>query len=428
MKKIHINPLKKCKKSILVQGDKSISHRAIIIGSLARGVTKIKNFLEAGDCLNTADIYRQMGVKIEKKGAEYLVYGRGLFNLRQPAKTLYVGNSGTAIRLNLGVLAAQRFTSIITGDAQIIKRPMKRVITPLTEMGAKFESHGGYAPVTVLGGVLHGITYEMPEASAQVKSALMLAALHAESATTIIEKEKSRDHTERMLKYFGADIKVIKNKIKIKPGKEIMGRTIYVPGDISSAAFFMIAGLIVKNAEITVKGIGVNPSRTGIIDAIKKMGGKITIKNSKNINGEPVADIVTKTSKLKGITIGGAMIPRLIDEIPVIAIAAAFAKGKTVIKDAEELRYKETDRIKTICDNLGRIGVKVEEKKDGMIIYGGEGKPFKYSDIISYGDHRIAMAFSIAALSSDNGLLIKDIECVGTSFPEFFNILTKLKG
>jgi 3-phosphoshikimate 1-carboxyvinyltransferase len=426
MKKIHISPVSGCVKKIVVQGDKSISHRAIIIGSIADGITKIHNFLEAEDTLNTIKVYRQLGVKIEKKGKIYYVYGNGLLSLREPKKELYVGNSGTAIRLTLGILAAQNFKSSITGDAQIIKRPMARVIKPLSEMGARFESINGYAPITVFGSSLKGIKYKMEIPSAQVKSAIILAALHANSPTEIIEDIKSRDHTERMLQHFGARIKIRNKKIIVTPGS-FKGNVVYVPGDISSAAYFIAAGAILKNSKLTITDVGLNPTRTGIIDVLKKMGAKINIKNSKIKNNEPVGDIIIKSSNLKGISIKGNIIPRVIDEIPIISIVAAYAKGRTVISNAEELRVKETDRIFTIVRNLKRIGIKVEEKKDGMIIYGNGGRPFKYVDIDSFGDHRIAMSFSIASLVSDNGLLIKDIECVNTSFPEFFDILRDLK-
>ena len=427
MKKIHVAPVKGVKKSLSVQGDKSISHRAIIIGSLAKGKTEITNFLEAEDTLNTIKVYKQLGVKIEKKSGRYSVFGRGLNSFRQPAKQLYVGNSGTGIRLTLGVLAAQNFNCSITGDGQIVKRPMNRVLLPLTQMGARFKSNNGYAPVFVTGGPLRGIKYEMPVASAQVKSAIMFAALHASGRTEISEKVKSRDHTERMLRYFGADIREKKGSLIINPGPALKGRSVFVPGDISSAAYFMAAGALTGSSSVTVKNVGINASRTGIIDIMKKMGAKISVKNKKMKNGEPVADIAAKSSKLKGITIGGAIIPRLIDEIPVIAVMAAFADGKTMIKDAKELRVKETDRIATVVENLKRIGVKAEEKPDGMVIHGNGGRPFKYADIDSYGDHRIAMSFSVAALVSENGLLIKDIECVNTSFPEFFNLIGGLK-
>jgi 3-phosphoshikimate 1-carboxyvinyltransferase len=427
MKKTHIAPLSGCRASVKVQGDKSISHRSIIMGGLAKGVTRVVNFLEAEDTLNTVNIYRELGVKIEKKKNDYFINGRGLFSLREPSKTLYAGNSGTSIRLNLGVLAAQNFTSIITGDAQIEQRPMKRVIVPLTEMGAKFESNNGLAPVTVHGGQLHGITYKMPVASAQVKSAIILAALHADSPTVIIEKEKSRDHTEKMLSYFGADIEIKGGKITKKPGEELRGSQVFVPGDISSAAYFITAGVMLKKSKITVKDIGLNPTRTGLITVLKKMGARIKITNLRKKNNEPVGDITTSTSKLKGVVIKGDIIPKLIDEIPMIAIAAAFAKGKTIISGAGELRVKETDRIKTVVGNLKRIGVKAEEREDGMVIYGSAGRPFKYASIDSFGDHRIAMAFSVAALSGENGLMIKDIECVNTSFPEFFKIVAGLR-
>lgn len=426
MKKIHISPVLKCVKRIYMPGDKSISHRTVIIGSLATGVTKIYNFLEADDTLNTVKIFKQLGVKIEKKNDVYYIYGKGLYSFHEPKSELYVGNSGTSIRLTLGVLAAQNFRSVITGDAQIVKRPMNRVIKPLSEMGARFESVNGFAPVVVQGGSLNGIKYKLEIPSAQVKSAIILAALYANNPTEIIEEIKSRDHTERMLQHFGAKIKKIGKKIIVTPGG-FKGNVVYVPGDISSAAYFIAAGAIMKNSKITIMNVGLNPTRTGIIDVLKKMGAKIKINDLRIKNNEPMGNIIIQSSRLKGTIVKGNIIPRVIDEIPIISIVAAYAKGKTVIANAEELRVKETDRIFTIVRNLKRIGIKVEEKKDGMVIYGNNGKPFKYVDIDSFGDHRIAMAFSIAALISDNGLLIKDIECVNTSFPEFFDILGDLK-
>ncbi|MCE5299702.1 MAG: 3-phosphoshikimate 1-carboxyvinyltransferase [Spirochaetia bacterium] len=428
MKKIHLPRSNGCIRTVNVQGDKSLSHRAVIIGSLAKGVTRIDNFLEADDTLNTIKVYKDMGVKIEKKGASYLVHGKGLNSLRQPQEVLYTGNSGTGIRLTLGVLAAQPFTTVITGDKQIVKRPMDRVMEPLMKMGAKFEAANNLAPVTVYGGNLHGMNYRMPMASAQVKSAIILAALHASGDTVITEPVKSRDHTERMLKYFGASVSVKGRKITVKPGVQLKAKRVFVPGDLSSAAYFIMAGLMMKKSIVTVKNIGLNPTRTGLIEVIKKMGGRIRITNMKNRNNEPVGDIVASTSNLKGITIGGALIPKLIDEIPVIAVAAAFATGRTVIRDAQELRFKETDRINTVVTNLKRIGIKAEALPDGMVIHGNGGKPFKYADIDSFGDHRIAMAFSAAALVSESGLLIKDIECVNTSFPRFFSLITSLEG
>ncbi len=426
MKKMHVGPAKNCRKTVIVQGDKSISHRAIIMGSMAHGTTVVTNFLEAEDTLNTIKVYRALGVKIEKIKDKYYVYGRGAGSLRQSHETLDVGNSGTNIRLTTGVLAAKNFTSIITGDSQIVKRPMTRVMEPLALMGAKFESNQGKAPIIIHGGTLKGIDYKMPMASAQVKSAVLLAALGARGKTVIKEPVVSRDHTERMLEYFGAPITRSKGIITIKPGKEMKAKPVFVPGDISSAAYFIIAGLMMKNSIIKVRNVGLNPTRTGLIEVMKKMGGRIRVTGLKNKNNEPVGDIIAVTSKLKGITIGGAMIPKLIDEIPVIAVAAAFATGRTIIRDAKELRYKETDRIETIIKNLKRIGIKVDEAPDGMVIYGNNGSPFKYADIDSFSDHRIAMAFSVAALSGENGLLIKDVECVNTSFPDFFDIMKKI--
>ncbi|HDQ26574.1 MAG TPA: 3-phosphoshikimate 1-carboxyvinyltransferase [bacterium] len=427
MKKIHVAKAASVNRTIRVQGDKSMSHRAVIIGSLAEGVTEITNMLEAEDTLNTVNVYRQLGVKIEKKGLKYFVSGRGLFTLREPQKKLYTGNSGTLIRLSLGVLCAQHFSSEITGDEQIVKRPMKRVMTPLAQMGAKFESRNGLAPVIVHGISLKGITHKMSVASAQVKSAILLAALHANGATEITEGHKSRDHTERMLKHFGADIRVKAKTIRLVPGKKLQGSKVFVPGDISSAAYFIAAGVILKNSKITMKDTGLNPTRTGIIDVLKKMGAKISVKGLKERNCEPIGDITAVSSKLKGTLIRGAIIPRLIDEIPVIAVAAAFAKGKTTIRDAGELRVKETDRIAVMVKNLRRVGVRADEFPDGMVIHGLNGAPFKYADIDSFGDHRVAMAFTIGGLAGENGMLVKDTACVNTSFPDFFRIVEGMK-
>ncbi len=425
MKKVYVSSLKRSAGAVKAPGDKSISHRAVIIGSLARGVTKISNFLEAEDTLNTVKIYRSLGVKIEKKKNLYFVHGKGLMSLREPQGELYAGNSGTCIRLSLGVLAAQPFTSVITGDGQVTRRPMKRVIFPLSGMGGKFESSRGHAPITVRSRTLKGISYKMPVASAQVKSSILLAALHCSKPTEVIEPEKSRDHTERMLSYMGAEVKTRGRRVKIYPGKELSGRPVFVPGDVSSAAYFIASGILPGSRKVTIKNVGLNPTRTGIIDVFKKMGAKITIKKLKQKNMEPVGDIHAAPGKLRGAVIKGAIIPRLIDEIPVIAVVAAFARGRTIIRDAGELRVKETDRISAIVKNLRRVGIKVDEKPDGMVICGNGGEPIKYSDIDSFGDHRVAMAFAAAAPASENGLLIKDTECVNTSFPGFFDIFER---
>ncbi len=427
MKKIQLVPVSGVKKKLSVQGDKSISHRAVIIGSLAEGLTTVTGFLEAEDTLNTVRIFKKLGVQIKKDKGTVYIHGRGLASLRQTPEVLYVGNSGTGIRLILGVLAAQPFVSRITGDAQIVKRPMKRVIEPLQMMGASLTSNQGFAPLTVQGGSLRAINYKMPMASAQVKSAVLLAGLYASGDTVITEPERSRDHTERMLKYFGADLTVKGNTVRLKSGARLKGKRVVIPGDISSAAYFMAAGALLKKSSITVTNIGLNESRTGIIDVMKKMGAKIKITGIKNQNGEKTGDITVSTSSLKGIEIKGKIIPRLIDEIPVIAVLAAAAKGKTVIRGAKELRVKETDRIKTVLTNLDRLGIKTQEYEDGFAVFGNNGAPFTYASIDSYGDHRIAMSFAVAALASENGLLIKDIECINTSFPEFFTLIKSLK-
>ncbi|OGF44815.1 MAG: 3-phosphoshikimate 1-carboxyvinyltransferase [Candidatus Firestonebacteria bacterium RIFOXYA2_FULL_40_8] len=410
-----------------IPGDKSISHRAIMFGSLASGKTAIRNFLQSEDCLSTMDSFKKMGIKIRRKGETVTVFGKGLYGLKVPKTILNANNSGTTTRLMLGILAAQAFTSKITGDKSLCKRPMRRVADPLREMGASITGRdgGNYTPLTITGGLLKGINFKSKVASAQVKSAVLLAGLYAKGKTCVTEPEKSRDHTERMLKYFGVKLEIKGNTVCVKSGQELRGRKIEVPGDISSAAFFIVAALITPNSKLVLKNVGINPTRTGIIDALKKMGAKIKIVNKRNMKFEPVADLVVETSKLKGTVIGGKIIPRLIDEIPVLAVAAALAKGKTVFKDAGELRVKESDRIKTLCTELNKFGVKTKEFKDGFVVY-GSSKP-RGAKSISYGDHRIAMSMAVLALVSEGRSEIKDTACVKTSFPEFFKLFRKIQ-
>ena len=407
---------------ITVPGDKSISHRAVMFNSLAKGTAHITGFLKGADCLSTIECFKALGVEIEMSEDMITVHGNGLHGLREPQKMLYTGNSGTTTRLLCGILSGQDFNSSLTGDKSIEKRPMKRVTEPLSLMGAKIEND--YCPLYITGSKLHGTEYKMTVASAQVKTALILAALYADGETVIYEKEKSRDHTERMLAAMGADIVCEGLKITIHPGKELRAADIDVCGDISSAAFFMVLGLIMPSSRVTVRNVGVNPTRTGIIDVLKAMGADMKFENERIVSGEPVADITVSSSRLKGVTIGGDIIPRLIDEIPIIAAAAVFAEGETVIKDAHELRVKETDRIAAIENEFSKCGADITASDDGMVIRGG--KPIHGADFKTYGDHRMAMSLSVLAQLADGDSSLDDDKCVSVSYPTFFDDLYKL--
>ena len=407
---------------ITVPGDKSISHRAVMFNSLAKGTAHITGFLKGADCLSTIECFKALGVEIEMSEDMITVHGNGLHGLREPQKMLYTGNSGTTTRLLCGILSGQDFNSSLTGDKSIEKRPMKRVTEPLSLMGAKIEND--YCPLYITGSKLHGTEYKMTVASAQVKTALILAALYADGETVIYEKEKSRDHTERMLAAMGADIVCDGLKITIHPGKELRAADIDVCGDISSAAFFMVLGLIMPSSRVTVRNVGVNPTRTGIIDVLKAMGADMKFENERIVSGEPVADITVSSSRLKGVTIGGDIIPRLIDEIPIIAAAAVFAEGETVIKDAHELRVKETDRIAAIENEFSKCGADITASDDGMVIRGG--KPIHGADFKTYGDHRMAMSLSVLAQLADGDSSLDDDKCVSVSYPTFFDDLYKL--
>lgn len=426
------------KSDIKVPGDKSISHRSVIFGSIAEGVTEVEDFLTGEDCLCTMKAFEKLGVKMEFNEAEkkLKIYGQGFEALKAPDSELYLGNSGTAMRLLAGLFSGLPFTTILTGDESLSGRPMKRVINPLSEMGALIESNDGKAPLKInpeaSSKKLKAIHYDSPIASAQVKSSVLLAALNAEGETSVSEPHKSRDHLERMLEYFGADINVSGNKVSLKAlnGKNLKAQKIIVPSDISSAAFFLVAGAILKDTELTLINVGMNPTRVGILEVFDKMGIDYKLTNERNIANEPVADIIVKSSKIKATTIAGDLIPKLIDEIPIIAILAAQAEGTTVIKDAEELRVKESDRVATTVNMLRALGVEVEEKPDGMIIQGRAGKEFNPESaptIDSHGDHRLAMSSAIAALYSEKPVTILQTEFVNTSFPDFFEILENLK-
>ena len=417
-----IQKIKKAVGQIKVPGDKSISHRAVMLGSLANGVTEISGFLKGADCLSTIDCFRKMGIDIDINGENVTVHGNGLRGLKKPDEMLYTGNSGTTTRLLCGILAGQNFDTSITGDASIQKRPMGRVVQPLSMMGAKIENE--YCPLYITGTKLHGIDYKMPVASAQVKTAIILAGLHADGETVIHEIEKSRDHTELMLSAMGADLTVDNLDITVKPTNDLTAVNVDVPGDISSAAFFLVLGAIMPNSQITVINVGINPTRTGIIDVLKDMGADITLENVHTSAGETVADITVRSSSLKGTTVGGDIIPRLIDELPIIAVAAVFADGQTVIKDAQELKVKETNRIRAVVDEFNKCGIDITETDDGMIINGG--KSIHGADFKTYGDHRMAMSLTVLAQLADGESTLDDSDCACVSYPTFFDDFYKL--
>lgn len=419
------------KGTVSVPGDKSISHRCIMFGSIANGTTEIHNFLKGADCLATIRCFQSMGINIEETDHTITVHGKGLHGLSAPLNILDVGNSGTTTRLLSGILAGQKFESKLSGDESLNSRPMKRIIEPLTMMGANISSilRNGCAPLYIAPGNLHGIHYDSPVSSAQVKSCILLAGLYAEGETSVTEPSLSRNHTELMLKEFGADIRTLHSlsgteaTAYIKPYPKLYGQKIVVPGDISSAAYFIAAGLIVPDSEILIEHVGINPTRSGILKVCEDMGGDITLLNERCEAGEKIADILVRTSSLHGITIEGDIIPTLIDEIPIIAVMAAVADGTTVIKDATELKVKETDRIETVTDNLKAMGCNVTPTEDGMIITGGT---LHGASIHTLLDHRIAMAFSIAALVADGTTKILDSKCVDVSYPTFYDTFEQL--
>ena len=415
-----------------IPGDKSISHRCIMFGSIASGTTEISNFLQGADCLATINCFRRMGIEIENEEEKIIVHGKGLHGLTAPTEILDVGNSGTTTRLISGILVGQPFESKLSGDNSLNSRPMKRIIEPLTKMGGHISSilRNGCAPLYIAPGKLHGIHYDSPVASAQVKSSILLAGLYADGETSVTEPSLSRNHTELMLKEFGADIRsqfdlnTSKATAFIRPCSELYGQKIMVPGDISSAAYFIAAGLLVPDSEILIKNTGINATRAGILKVCENMGANITLLNERTEGGEAIADILVRTSKLHGTTISGDIIPTLIDEIPIIAIMAAAAEGTTIIKDAAELKVKETNRIETVVDNLKAMGCDIIATDDGMIIHGG--KTLHGTTIHTLLDHRIAMAFSIAALIAEDTTRILDSKCVDVSYPTFYDSFENL--
>jgi len=406
-------------------GDKSISHRLAMLGSLAEGTSEFSHFLYSGDCKSTIEAFQQMGVSFEQKADHLTVRGAGLNGLKTPKNDFYLGNSGTTMRLLLGILAGQPFESPLTGDPSLSHRPMRRVTQPLREMGAIITGSDGanFAPLRVKGGKLKGIRWKNEIASAQVKSAILLAGLFADGETIIDEPTNSRDHTERLFGAFGAPFQKINSKLSVQKAKRLSSVKFRVPGDISSAAFFIAAALIIPGSELVVRNVGLNPTRIGFLDAVQMMGANLTIEFKKD-QGEPIGDIRVKSARLKAIQLNQSWIPKLIDELPILMILCALAEGRSVIEGAEELRVKETDRIRSMAEGLKAIGGKVEERPDGCVIEGAQD--FTGGTIKSYGDHRTAMSFLIAGLRSKKGIAVEDTDCIQTSYPQFWDDLSRL--
>jgi 3-phosphoshikimate 1-carboxyvinyltransferase len=412
---------------VTVPGDKSISHRAVMFSAMAAGKTVIHGFLPGADCLSTISCFQKMGVQVNRQGDLVTVESRGLDGWREPGEVLDVGNSGTTIRLLSGLLAGRPFHSVLVGDESIARRPMKRVVSPLLEMGAQIDGrlNGEFTPLSIRGGNLKGITYHSPVASAQVKSAILLAGLQAEGVTTVHEPHLSRDHTERMLTAFGVHVQPFEGGVSILGGGQLTSQEeIRVPGDISSAAFLLAAAAMLPGSELLIRDVGINPTRTGILDALTEMGASIELQRERVWGGEPVADLFIRYSRLKGIHLGGALIPRLIDEIPILAVLATQAEGTTIISNAEELKVKETNRIDTMVKELRKMGAKIEPTEDGMIIEG----PVQLTGATceSHGDHRIGMAMAIAGLVAEGQTSVKDAEAINVSFPGFQELLKQI--
>lgn len=424
--KMIVHPRSSLKGEFQPPANKSISHRAVMIGAISEGVTEIENFLTSEDCMATIKAFQSMGVQVERTGTNSVkVHGAGLDGLKEPGDVMDMGNSGTSMRLISGILAGQPFYSIMTGDSSLRSRPMNRIADPLRLMGAQiYGREGDLAPITILGGNLKPIHYQTPVASAQIKSCILLAGLFADGETVVTEPAGSRDHTERMLGSFGAEVASHNLTRKVKGRPKLTGHKVSVTGDISSAAYFLVAAMLCRDSEVMLKNVGVNPTRDGILEALKNMGGQVLLENYREESGEPVADLHVKSSQLKGGNFGGDLIVRMIDEVPLLALAATQADGETHIRDAAELRVKESNRIANTVSELRKLGAQVEELDDGMIIAGGGG--LKGGECESYGDHRMAMSLAVAGLISEDGVEINDVECVNTSFPGFWRMLSSL--
>ena len=426
MRSVFINPVSSVEGEIQVPGDKSISHRAALLGGMAHGETHVSNFLLGQDCLSTLRCLKQLGVHWERQGTEVWIRGEGMEAWQEPSDVLDAGNSGTTSRLILGALAGSPFAVTLTGDASLRSRPMRRVTDPLKQMGAQIMGRqgGDFAPLTMSGGHLQGQVFRTTVASAQVKSAIILAGLRASGETRVDEPALSRDHTERMLRAFGVEVQSKGTVVKVHGGGRLTGQEVSVPGDISSAAFFLVLGSLAGRGEIILPNVGVNPTRTGILDALKAMGADIELLNAAEMCGEPRATLRVRPARLKGIEIGGEMIPRLIDEIPILALAASLAEGETVIRDAAELRVKETDRIRTVAEGLNALGAKVEELPDGLRIQGQTS--LRGGQASSLGDHRLAMAWAIAGLVSKEGVSVENMEAADVSYPDFLSVIKRV--
>lgn len=423
--RISISPANRLEVELRVPGDKSISHRALMLGAIADGETRIENLATSQDVASTAACIRALGVEIQTDGASIIVHGRGLAGLSAPTQQLNAGNSGTTMRVLSGILAGHQFNSEITGDSSLRKRPMARIIEPLSEMGARIDAiDDNYAPLSICGSVLQGTTHEMKVKSAQVKSALLLAGLHATGTTKVIEPVQTRDHTERMLQSMAASISIESGSISIQRSS-LRGSQIEIPGDISSAAFWIAAAVLVPDSHVVLRGVGVNPTRTGLIEALRSMGADIQVKNMREQNFEPIADIEVEHSELKSIQVNGAQVPLLIDELPLLAVVATQAEGRTMISDASELRVKETDRIAAIAKTLRTMGAEIEVLEDGMIIEGPTR--LRGAKLDSFGDHRIAMSGAVAALVAKGDSHIEGAEWVDVSYPKFFETLEAIR-
>jgi len=428
MSRYLVQPVDSVAGVIRVPGDKSISHRALMLGGVAEGTTEVRGFLESEDCLATMRAMRSLGVAVERPGPdEVRVQGVGLHGLAAPTQSLDLGNSGTAMRLMTGLLSGQRFDSELIGDASLMKRPMERAAQPLRQMGARIATHGGRPPVRIAGGSrLSGIHYELPVASAQVKSAVLLAGLYARGATTVVEPAVTRDHTERMLLALGAEVDAVRGRVRLQPPRTLRACSLDVPGDFSSAAFFMVAGTIAGGAGLTIEGVGINPTRTGLLDILALMGANLRIVRHRSAGAEPVADIEVRPAQLKGIAVPPHLVPLAIDEFPALFVAAACAAGETVVTGAEELRVKESDRIAVMAEGLRALGVDCEVLFDGLKVRGSADRGvFSGGRVDSHGDHRVAMSFVVASLRAREAIEILDVANVATSFPNFGGVARK---
>lgn len=420
-----ITPAASIRGAVILPGDKSISHRYGILSGIAAGTSRIKNYSTGADCQSTLSCMQALGARVERTADEVIVHGTGLDGLKEPSQALDAGNSGSTIRMLSGILAAQKFTSTIAGDDSLSRRPMGRIMKPLAEMGAAIEARDGqYPPLKIRGGTLQPIEYTLPVASAQVKTCVLFAGLYADGETIVHEPIRTRDHTELALREFGADIEYLNKAIRLKGRPNLEGRELYVPGDLSSAAFFLVAALLVPGSDLAIRGVGLNPTRSALLDFLAGMGAPVRVPDLKEVSGELVGDIIVRHARVKGGVMEKAMTAALIDEIPVLAVLGAISEEGLTVRDAGELRIKETDRIATLAENFQRMGIKIDVAPDGFHVPGKQR--FRAATLDSFGDHRIAMAFSVAALAADGPCTIEDSASAGVSFPEFYSTLRQI--